>query len=141
MDEQKIIATIDAGIERLQKEFSTPLSTYNDLNSIQKLRSQIAQAESYGVYIASWKRQLEQYASVMEAKVISELRGEEGYKKLNADEKKAMTRGKMATLNSYADYLDDAQDLVKRRCSLGQTFLNSINKESESISFNKGVQI
>lgn len=135
--ENEILKTIDDGRPILERELSKPLVTRNDQHSINILREQVALAESFGINIATWKRKLSQYTDASASQTLTKLRQDEMYTKLTAPEKKTVLDGELSQLEAYVNYLTDLQDIIKRRCSLGQTFLNSINKENES----KGVRI
>lgn len=117
----------------------------------EQLRGMIAYAESYGIVVSQHRRQLLKEFEAAKAKALDELKrgvgydddGEWGifddlaekYKKSNADEKEIMLDAEISTKKADLEFVTSLEDLIKRRCSVGQSMLNSLKSEQSS-SFN-----
>lgn len=129
-DRLKVVyAKIDKGRDKIQQEAMIPLHSKSDPQSVELLREQMSIAEQQGYYISEWRRALAELAPAYKSYKLSVIKDDEGYAKLNAAEKTIRLEAETAVLDSYAEYLDRTEELIKRRCSLGQTFLKSINNE------------
>ena len=114
----------------------------------EKLRQMVAFAESYGIVVSEHRRLLLSKLEAETADKLTQLKqgwhyNEEGeyvksddaataYAKLNADEKKIMLAAEVATTSAELDFVTNLENLIKRRCSLGQTISNSFNTETSS---------
>lgn len=118
------------------------------IQEVEKLRQMVAFAESYGIVVSLHRRNL---LSELENKLAQSLTlleegwdyNEEGeyvqsdehaerYKKLNADAKKILLDAQVSGTRAELDFVTNLENLVKRRCSLGQTISNSFNTEKSS---------
>ena len=118
----------------------------------EELRGMIAFAESWGVIVSRHRRTLLVIVENAQADALRRLKrgliyGDEGelvedeataeeYKKLNADEKKIILNAEVSNLAAELEFVTHLEELIKRRCSIGQSMLNSINIETQS-GFNK----
>lgn len=114
----------------------------------EKLRQMVALAESYGIVVSEHRRLLLSQVEAQTADKLSQLKqgwhyDEEGeyvkteeaataYAKLNADEKKIMLAAEVASISAELEFVTNLENLIKRRCSLGQTISNSFNTETSS---------
>lgn len=112
------------------------------------LRQMVAFAESYGIIVSEHRRLLLSQVEAQTADKLSQLKAgwhynEEGeyvkteeaataYAKLNADEKKIMLAAEVASISAELEFVTNLENLIKRRCSLGQTISNSFNSEASS---------
>lgn len=116
------------------------------------VREMIAFAESYGIVVSQHRREVIQRLESLTAKAILSLKkGEivdedddgnvtvridkeaaERYQKLNADEKKALLAAEVSEVAAELEYVTNLELLIKRRCSFGQSLLNSFNIETQS---------
>lgn len=117
----------------------------------EQLRQMVAFAESYGILVSEHRRKLLVQLEAETAAKLSQLRegwgwNDEGeldqteerakqFAKLNADEKKIMLAAEVTGVNAELEFVTNLENLIKRRCSLGQTISNSFNTETQS-SFN-----
>lgn len=114
----------------------------------EKLRQQVAFAESYGIIVSEHRRLLLSQVEVAKANEMMKLKdgwhyNEEGeyvqdedeakrYGKLNADEKKILLDAQISGISAELEFVTNLENLIKRRCSLGQTISNSFNTEASS---------
>lgn len=124
------IAEFTGLVDALRVPLPTEASRADDL------RTMIAFAESNGVVIAQHVRTIKQQLADSYAESLGEVRKREDYAKSNADEKKLLLKSSVSELESRLEYMEKLEELIKRRCSLGQSLLNSLNTEIKS-SFNK----
>lgn len=112
------------------------------------LRQMVAFAESYGIVVSMHRRTLLSNLEIETANKLEQLR--EGYhydsdgqwvaseeqrekfKKANADEKKILLTAEISGLAAELDFVTNLENLIKRRCSLGQSISNSFNTETSS---------
>ncbi len=114
-------------------ELKTPLPTQKTL--VDELRAKIAFAESSGIILSQYVRTLSQVLDEETAKVLTELKEDDVYIKSNADEKKLLLYSRTSELRARLEYMEKLEELVKRRCSLGQSLLKSVDLETRA-SFN-----
>lgn len=114
-------------------ELKTPLPTQKTL--VDELRAKIAFAESSGIILSQYVRTLSQVLDEETAKALTELKEDDVYIKSNADEKKLLLYSKTSELRARLEYMEKLEELVKRRCSLGQSLLKSVDLETRA-SFN-----
>lgn len=114
----------------------------------EQLREMIAFAESYGVVVSEHRRNILAEIEIETADKLSAFKAgvhydEEGmlvqteeaaetWKKMNADEKKIMLNAEIAQRSAELEFVTNLENLIKRRTSLGQSILNSINSEQSS---------
>lgn len=124
----------------------------DNVSQREALRQAIAFAESYGVVVSEHRRKLLVELENQTAQKQSQLRdgwawNEEGeyvrtedqataYAKLNADEKKVLLNAEVSGVKAELEFVTQLEELIKRRCSIGQSISNSFNLETQS-SFNK----
>ena len=114
----------------------------------ERLREMVAFAESYGIVVSEHRRKLLVELERQTALALQQLK--DGYTlnennelvqsedeaakfaKLNADEKKIMLASQVAGINAELEFVTNLENLIKRRCSLGQTISNSFNTEAQS---------
>lgn len=114
----------------------------------EELRRMIAFAESYGVVVSQHRRTLLADYENERAMAVKRLRdgvvynekaeleiseeAAELYKKMNADEKEIMLKAEVSVLSAELDYVTTLEELIKRRCSVGQSISNSLNVETST---------
>lgn len=112
------------------------------------LRQMVAFAESYGIIVSEHRRQLLVQYEIEKEGAWKSLRAgvginEEGlwskteeqaeaFRKLNADEKKLLIDAEIAKTAAELDFVTNLENLIKRRCSVGQSISNSFNTETSS---------
>lgn len=117
----------------------------------EQLRHAVAFAESYGIVVSEHRRKLLAEVENQTALKLQQLKEGWGYDaegnhnqsddraaafaKLNADEKKIMLSAEVSGISAELEFVTNLENLIKRRCSLGQTISNSFNIEAQS-SFN-----
>lgn len=114
----------------LVESLSNPLPTEKD--QVSELREMVAFAESCGVFISGYMRSLKQQLDTEMAEALEELKQDEVYQKSNAEEKKLLLYSKVAEMRARVEYAEKLEDLIKRRCSLGQSFIKSIDLEERT---------
>lgn len=132
---------IDTGREIIKKELKVPLHSKADIQSIELLRTQLAAIESTGIYIAEWKRTISELLPAVKDYYLSVVQKIDGYSKLNSTEKGIRLDALVGKINAYNIFLDELEQLIKRRCLMGQTFLNSISNENKVNSMNSANSI
>lgn len=114
----------------------------------EQLRQAVAFAESFGIVVSEHRRALLAKLEHETAQALDSLRAgvgydddgqwvkseeqAEAYKKMNADEKKILLNAEIAVTAAELDFVTNLENLIKRRCSLGQTISNSFNTETSS---------
>lgn len=137
MEEVKFVEFAD-----LADSLTTPLPTRPEM--VETVRELVSVAEAYGVVVSQYVRVLSQKCDEETDQVLQDLRqgaviDEDGtltyskeeaerYKKLNADEKKAAVAGRMAELNAKLEFVKNLDALIKRRVSVGQSFIKSFTE-------------
>lgn len=122
------------------------------INEREKVREMVAFAESYGIIVSQERRKLLSVVEGAKADAIKRLKqgifyDDEGelqhdeeaaadFKSLTADQKNIMLDAEVSNLTANLEFVTHLEDLIKRRCSVGQSILNSFNVEVQS-SFNK----
>lgn len=117
----------------------------------ERLREMVAFAESYGIVVSEHRRKLlvevenqtalklqqlkDGWAFNDEAEFVQSEEAATAFGKLNADEKKIMLAAEISGINAELEFVTNLENLIKRRTSLGQSMLNSMNIETQS-SFN-----
>src|SRR5690554_277215 len=125
----------------LVDSLNTPLPT--SVERVGELREMVAFAEAYSVVISTYLRELSRTLDQEIDKVATELRlgitvdesnepvEDEDlaaqYKKLTADEKKMKIAAGVADINAKLEYVKGLENAIKRRCSIGQSFIKSID--------------
>lgn len=131
--------------ENLTTNLETPLKTR--ATEIEELRQQIALAESYGIVVSQYVRTLLRLVAERKAEVLDSLKngfmvsdgtpdldGKEDeraaeFAKLKVDEKTIIIDSYTAELDARLAFAQQLEVLIKRRCSLGQSFLSSHRNE------------
>lgn len=114
----------------------------------EQLRAMVAFAESYGIVVSQHRRQMLREFEITRAKALDELKrgvgyddeGEWGvhaslaeqYKTAKAPEKEIMLDAEIANMKAELEFVTSLEDLIKRRCSVGQSMLNSLKSEQSS---------
>lgn len=98
---------------------------------VDKLKDMIAIAEAHGVVVSQYLRVLQQTLDEETAEAFKSVPRDTDKKKYTADEKKAIVAAAVAKTNAKMGYVKNLENLIKRRCSLGQSLLKSINEERE----------
>ena len=122
------------------------------IEQVGKLREMVAFAESYGIIVSEHRRQLlvrlENETAIKlqwlkdgvhlneDNEIVKTKAAAEKYAKANADEKKIMLAAEVSSISAELEFVTNLENLIKRRCSLGQSISNSFNTETQS-SFNK----
>lgn len=112
------------------------------------LREMVAFAESYGIVVSEHRRKLLVAVERQTAVALQQLK--DGYElnednelvqseesaakfaKFNADEKRILLASEVAGISAELEFVTNLENLIKRRCSLGQTISNSFNTETQS---------
>lgn len=118
----------------------------------EKVREMVALAESYGIIVSKERRRLLSLVESAKADAVKRLRqgvyyDDEGqlqqdeeaaadYKSMTADQKVIILNAEVTNMSAELEFVTHLEDLIKRRCSVGQSILNSFNVETQS-SFNK----
>lgn len=117
----------------------------------ERLREMVAFAESFGIIVSEHRRKLlvdvenqtalklqqlkDGWAYDQEGQLVQTEEAAASFAKLNADEKKIMLAAEVSGVNAELEFVTNLENLIKRRTSLGQSMLNSMNIETQS-SFN-----
>lgn len=118
----------------LVESLGTELPSGNDPESLRKLKEITAYVEAQRVALATIKRRVDVVVNERQ----SELAGEFNIKHLNdakqptATERERWVKAHMAEELSNQKYLDNLQDVIKGKVSLAQSFLRSIQLETEA---------
>lgn len=120
----------------------------DNISKRQELRSMVAFAESYGIVVSQHRRTLVVDLENRKADALLNLKkgleyDDEGqvtfsedaakkFEKMNADEKKIVLNREISWTAAELEFVTQLEELIKRRCSLGQTISNSFNTESSS---------
>lgn len=125
---------IDEVASKLQAELTTPLAADPDPESVQKLRNQMAQAESYSMEVAVLKNQMSQLIDTKKAEALVAVDEELGDRaaSMKVAEKKLLINQRTAKLTSYYELLENTTKILERRVSAAQTLMNSINAEQRT---------
>lgn len=116
--------------EELVESLKTPMPT--ESSKKEELKAAVAYAESCGILVSMWVRTLAQTVDEKTAEELDRLKGEEVYQKSNADEKKLLLHAAVSELRAKLEYAEKLEDLIKRRCSVGQSLLKSNDNESQT---------
>lgn len=114
----------------------------------EELRRMVAFAESYGIIVSQHRRAMLKEFEAYRAQKLSELKNGIGYndqgewvqseeladeyKSAKAPEKEIMLDAEIASLKADLEFVTSLEDLIKRRCSVGQSMLNSLKSEQSS---------
>lgn len=105
-------------IRELRDLLAIPL----DKESGDVLMGQLAECEAWSGYVSSQYRQAGEELSNMKAKFFNPSLSSEDKRKIDLE-------GNVAPYQRVADELSDLQDIIKRRISLGQSFLSSMRAD------------
>lgn len=130
----RLSSQIDQVTAKLEAELSVPLAADPDPASVQKLRNQMAQAESYSMQIATLRNQMAQLIDEKKAEALLAIDSELGdkAKTIKVAEKRLLINQKTAKLSAYQELLENTTRILERRVSAAQTLMNSINVENKT---------
>jgi hypothetical protein len=104
----------------------------DEISQRDRLRQQVTYAESYGVIVSGHRRKLLVDVEQASAEALQNLKNQDIFNKYNAEEKKLVLASEISQLNAELEFVSNLENLIKRRTSLGQSILNSINNETQS---------
>lgn len=110
----------------LTTSLQTPLPTQHTQS--QQLRELVAEAEAYGLLISQYLRTISSHLEDKTAEALAVLKDDEVYTKCNADEKKILLYAQVSELKAKMEYTKNLENLIKRRVTLGQSFIKSFNE-------------
>ena len=117
-------------LESLRNE----LPDSNDPQSLKKLKELVSYAESQRANLAVLKRRVDEVCEERRKELVQEFEilHEKDDKKPTKDIRDVYVKGGMAREISAQKFLDELQDILKGRVSLGQSYLRSFNIEDKT---------
>lgn len=117
-------------LESLRNE----LPDNNDPQSLKQLKELVSYAESQRANLAVLKRRVDEVCEERRKELVQEFEilHEKDDKKPTKDIRDVYVRGGMAREISTQKFLDELQDILKGRVSLGQSYLRSFNIEDKT---------
>lgn len=117
-------------LESLRNE----LPDNNDPQSLKKLKELVSYAESQRANLAVLKRRVDEVCEERRKELVQEFEilHEKDDKKPTKDIRDVYVKGGMAREISTQKFLDELQDILKGRVSLGQSYLRSFNIEDKT---------
>lgn len=117
-------------LESLRNE----LPDSNDPQSLKRLKELVSYAESQRSTLAVLKRRVDEVCEERRQELVQEFEilHEKDDKKPTKDIRDVYVRGGMAREISTQKFLDELQDILKGRVSLGQSYLRSFNIEDKT---------
>ena len=117
-------------LESLRNE----LPDNNDPQSLKRLKELVSYAESQRTNLAVLKRRVDEVCEERRKELVQEFEilHEKDDKKPTKDIRDVYVRGGMAREISTQKFLDELQDILKGRVSLGQSYLRSFNIEDKT---------
>ena len=117
-------------LESLRNE----LPDNNDPQSLKRLKELVSYAESQRANLAVLKRRVDEVCEERRKELVQEFEilHEKDDKKPTKDIRDVYVRGGMAREISTQKFLDELQDILKGRVSLGQSYLRSFNIEDKT---------
>ena len=117
-------------LESLRNE----LPDSNDPQSLKKLKELVSYAESQRANLAVLKRRVDEVCEERRKELVQEFEilHEKDDKKPTKDIRDVYVKGGMAREISTQKFLDELQDILKGRVSLGQSYLRSFNIEDKT---------
>lgn len=127
---------IDKLGSEISAHFSMPLVTASDPMSVHKLREQIANAQAFAIRIADASRRLKIRRSQEASKAWKVLKDKEEYQKAKVADKEMMISEYIGGIDVDVKYLNSLEEIVEKRCSIGQSLLKSLSLEGEAMKPN-----
>lgn len=117
-------------LESLRNE----LPDNNDPQSLKRLKELVSYAESQRSTLAVLKRRVDEVCEERRQELVQEFEilHEKDDKKPTKDIRDVYVKGGMAREISTQKFLDELQDILKGRVSLGQSYLRSFNIEDKT---------
>lgn len=117
-------------LESLRNE----LPDSNDPQSLKRLKELVSYAESQRSTLAVLKRRVDEVCEERRQELVQEFEilHEKDDKKPTKDIRDVYVKGGMAREISTQKFLDELQDILKGRVSLGQSYLRSFNIEDKT---------
>lgn len=136
MESSSISDYMEKVTEPLVKSLSTPLPDENNPQAIKELKRLVGYAESQRARLAVIKRRLDALVEERRNELVEE------YNKMHADDARRVTKdvrdvyvkAMLSREISSQKYVEELQDTLRGRVSLGQSFLKASNVEDNTIS-------
>lgn len=118
----------------LLESLRSELPDSNDPQSLKRLKELVSYAESQRANLAVLKRRVDEVCEERRKELVQEFEilHEKDDKKPTKDIRDVYVRGGMAREISTQKFLDELQDILKGRVSLGQSYLRSFNIEDKT---------
>lgn len=118
----------------LVKSLSEPLPESNDPQSLKRLKELVSYAESQRARLAVLKRRVDEICEERRQELTKEFEKEHesDEKKPTRDLRNVYVKAGMSQELSTQSFLDELQDILKGRVSLGQSYLRSFNIEDRT---------
>lgn len=141
MTNQEITNYLLEQTKPLVESLTQPLPTENNPVSFNKLKELVSYAESQRARLAALNRRLDELTAERKLELLQQFDEEYADKKATRDVRDIYVKAKLASEIANVNYIEDLQDAVKSRVSLGQSFLRSMNVENESSYISNGLRI
>lgn len=118
----------------LVKSLSEPLPESNDPQSLKRLKELVSYAESQRARLAVLKRRVDEICEERRQELTKEFEKEHenDEKKPTRDLRNVYVKAGMSQELSTQSFLDELQDILKGRVSLGQSYLKTFNLEDRT---------
>lgn len=118
----------------LLESLRSELPDNNDPQSLKRLKELVSYAESQRSTLAVLKRRVDEVCEERRQELVQEFEilHEKDDKKPTKDIRDVYVKGGMAREISTQKFLDELQDILKGRVSLGQSYLRSFNIEDKT---------
>lgn len=118
----------------LVKSLSEPLPESNDPQSLKRLKELVSYAESQRARLAVLKRRVDEICEERRQELTKEFEKEHenDEKKPTRDLRNVYVKAGMSQELSTQSFLDELQDILKGRVSLGQSYLKTFNIEDRT---------
>lgn len=118
----------------LVKSLSEPLPESNDPQSLKRLKELVSYAESQRARLAVLKRRVDEICEERRQELTKEFEKEHenDEKKPTRDLRNVYVKAGMSQELSTQSFLDELQDILKGRVSLGQSYLKTFNLEDRA---------
>ena len=118
----------------LVKSLSEPLPESNDPQSLKRVKELVSYAESQRARLAVLKRRVDEICEERRQELTKEFEKEHesDEKKPTRDLRNVYVKAGMSQELSTQSFLDELQDILKGRVSLGQSYLKTFNIEDRT---------
>ena len=132
MTNQEITNYLLKQTKPLVESLSHELPAENNPVAIQKLKELVSYAESQRATLATLLRRLNELVESRKLELLQQFDEDYADKKTTRDVRSIYVKAKLASEIANVNYIENLQDAVKSRISLGQSFLKSKSIEDES---------